>query len=437
MKQVLVVDDEQQMLVAIEETLRRKGFRITTASSGFEALNKLQKNFYQAVVTDVRMPELDGLTLLQKVKKLTPATPVILLTGHGSIQDAISALKQGAYDYLMKPFSANQLTEVVNKATSLVSEESLGDKVQIITNDPEMQRLLEMAKQAAQGDATVMIQAESGTGKELVARFIHGSSRRRQKPFVALNCAAVPDELLESELFGHEKGSFTGAHAQKLGKFEQAHGGTILLDEIGEMPPRLQAKLLRVLQENEIDRVGGTEPVPVDVRVIATTNRNLRQEVMQGRFREDLYYRINVIPLTIPPLRQRRGDIPFLVNFFCQKHNPGEEKKRFSDDTIDLLQKYHWPGNVRELENVTQRALALARNPVIGPSDLFLELDGAAQPGCELRAGMSIKELEKEIIRVTLDETDGNRTQASAMLGISLRTLRNKLKEYRTEGDYF
>lgn len=434
MKDVLVVDDEQQMLVAIHETLKRKGYSITTASNGVEALGKLQKHFFQAVITDVRMPELDGLNLLKAVKRISPGTPVILLTGHGTVHDAVTALKQGAYDYLMKPFSAQQLTEVIGKATEHApdAEEPAGF---IVTRHPKMKQLLEVAVQGARSGAPVLIEAESGTGKELLARYIHESSDRKEGPFVAVNCAALPDELLESELFGHEKGSFTGAVQRKIGKFELAHQGTILLDEVGEMEPRLQAKLLRVLQEQEIDRVGGMEPIPVDVRVIATTNRNLKEMCLEGKFREDLYYRLNVIPLSLPPLRQRREDIPLLVEHFCRKYASESGPRRFAEETLELLQKYDWPGNVRELENVTRRALALCRNPMVSPGDLFLQLEQEHENSLELKAGISLKELEKQLIRVTLEETGGNRTHAAQMLGISLRTLRNKLREYRQEGE--
>jgi len=431
MKDILVVDDEQQMLVAIQETLKRQGYSITTASSGMEALGQLQAKFFQAVITDVRMPKLDGLELLKEVKRLSPATPVIMLTGHGTVTDAISALKQGAYDYLMKPFSATQLTSVLSKATQSAPSLSSAEGGKIVTNDPKMKRLLEVAAQAASSEETILIQAESGTGKELLARFIHDSSTRNNQSFVAVNCAAVPNDLLESELFGHEKGAFTGAHMRRTGKFEVAHRGTLLLDEIGEMSSRLQAKLLRVLQEKEIDRVGAATPTKVDVRVIATTNRNLKEMVAEGEFRKDLYYRLNVIPIGIPPLRQRKGDIPALVNHFCSKFSENSHLKGFSEETIDLLQKYDWPGNVRELENLVRRAVALCRNPLVTPSDLILEFENEGDATSELRAGMSIKDLEKQIIRITLQETEGNRTRAAEMLGVSLRTLRNKLREYR------
>ncbi len=436
MKQVLVVDDEQQVLGAIHETLRRKGYGITCAGSGREALGKMRDCLFQAVITDVKMPEMDGMGVLREVKRRSPETPVILLTGHGTVRNAVEALKHGAFDYLMKPFTARQLIEVVGKATRLVPEADDAQSGKILGRDLKMQQLLQLATQAAQTNATVLVEAESGTGKELVARFIHHCSQRRNGPFVAVNCAALPDELLESELFGHEKGSFTGAMAKKPGKFELADRGTILLDEVGEMPSLLQAKLLRVLQEREIDPVGGLRPVPVDVRVIATTNCNLKKAVSDGAFREDLYYRLNVIPLTIPPLRRRKEDIPLLVNHFCEKYQEGGKPKHFADETLQLLEKYSWPGNVRELENVVRRALTLCLNPVVSPGDLFLKLDDEEpSPGAlEMKAGRSLREMEKEMIRITLEETGGNRTHAAQMLGISLRTLRNKLSEYRKEG---
>ncbi|MFB3901837.1 MAG: sigma-54-dependent transcriptional regulator [Acidobacteriota bacterium] len=434
MKQILVVDDEPQMLVALRETLCKRGFQITTATNGVDAVGKLRQQFYQAVLTDVRMPGVDGLDLLREIKRISPVTPVILLTGHGTVEDAVTALKLGAYDYLMKPFSAKQLTDALTKATCRPAGGDLTGR--IVTVAPEMQHLLVVASQAAQSDAPVLIQAESGTGKELLARYLHHCSARSARAFVAVNCAAVPDDLLESELFGHEKGAFTGAQTQKLGKFELAHQGTLLLDEIGEMDLRLQAKLLRVLQENEIDRVGGIKPIPIDVRVIATTNRNLKELVASGTFREDLYYRLNVIPLTIPPLRERKQDIRPLVSYFCSKFGGDRPPKRFSEETLELLEKYDWPGNVRELENVTRRALALSVNPVITPADLFLEIeDSGKDEKAGLKAGVSLRELERKLIAITLKETSGNRTQAAALLGISLRTLRNKLREYREDGE--
>lgn len=435
-KQVLVVDDEQQMLMAIDETLKRKGYDITTASNGMQALGKLKQNFYQAVITDVRMPKLDGMKLLMEVKKRAPGTPVILLTAHGTVTDAVRALKKGAFDYLMKPFSADQLEDILRKATEASGSEN-GHPERIVTRDVQMKQVLSLAEQAAKSDATVLVEAESGTGKELLSRHIHHCSARSENPFVAVNCAALPDDLLESELFGHEKGSFTGAVQKKIGKFELASGGTILLDEIGEMSSKLQAKLLRVLQEKEIDRVGGLHPLAVDVRVIATTNRDLMKAVEEGDFREDLYYRLNVIPLSLPPLRERKGDIPLLVNHFCRKYAEEHSQPRFAGEALKMMQDYDWPGNVRELENVIRRALALCKNPVVSESDLFLHFGGRPGEDLNFKPGISLKEAEKEMIRRTLDETGGNRTHAAELLGISLRTLRNKLKIYREAGEFF
>ncbi len=434
MKQVLVVDDEQQVLLALDETLRHGGYDVITASNGVEAVGKLRGGCFQAVISDVRMPELTGLDLLRQVKKLSPLTPVILLTGHGSVADAVSALKQGAFDYLMKPFSARQLNEVLAKATS-GSLEGDRETESILTRNSRMRKLLATAAQAAHSDATVLIEAESGTGKELLARYIHRQSPRATGPFVAVNCAALPGELLESEMFGHEKGAFTGAERKKPGKFELASGGTVLLDEVGEMAPLLQAKLLRVIQEREIDRVGGLRPVAVDVRMIATTNRNLQEQVQAGKFREDLYYRLNVIPLAIPALRERKEDIPLLVNHFCEKHRSNGHRLRFAQETLALLERHDWPGNVRELENMTCRALALCRNPVVSPADLLIPPGDRAEDSVRLEAGVSLRDLERQIIRITLQETGGNRTHAARMLGISLRTLRNKLASYRKEGE--
>ena len=440
MKRVLVVDDEQQILGAINETLRRQGYDVTTAGSGIEALSMLRSDFFQAVITDVKMPEVDGMGVLRAVKKSRPETPVIMLTGHGTVNNAVAALKEGAFDYLMKPLSAPQLIETLGKAVDNSPGADPESDSSILAADPRMKQLLNLAAHAARDDATILVEAESGTGKELLARFIHARSPRRRGPFVAVNCAALPDELLESELFGHEKGAFTGALKRKPGKFELADGGTILLDEVGEMPPLLQAKLLRVLQEREIDTVGGIEPIPVDVRVIATTNRDLKKSVAEKGFREDLFYRLNVIPLTIPPLRRRKCEIALLVGHFCRKHGREGRAVSFAQETLDLMAKYDWPGNVRELENVVRRALALCRNPIVSPADLFLDMEeDRDSPGqrLELKAGISLRDTEKEMIRITLEETDGNRTHAAEMLGISLRTLRNKLKEYRGEGDYF
>jgi DNA-binding NtrC family response regulator len=438
-EELLVVDDEPQMLIAINETLKRSGYCITTAGSGMEALCRLKEKYYQLVITDMRMPEVSGLDLLRKVKNLVPQTPVVLLTAYGTIQNAVDAMREGAFDYLLKPFSSESLESVVRRALDSARGRKEKTPRTIITQDPSFSRILEQANQAACSNATVLIEAESGTGKELLARMIHMKSPRASNAFVAVNCAALPESLLESELFGFEKGAFTGANVSKPGKFELANRGTLLLDEIGEMAPILQAKLLRVLQEKEVDRIGGKDPVEIDVRVIATTNRDLSSLVREGAFREDLYYRLNVVRLTIPPLRERPADIPLLVDLFSRRYGRDSESGgiSISADGMKKLARYQWPGNVRELENTVQRAAALCSGSVIKADDLPLSnLDEPAasqpmKPGeLGLSGGLTMREMERQLICRTLEDTGGNRTRAARSLGISLRTLRNKLNEF-------
>ncbi len=430
-EEVLVVDDEPQMLIAINETLRREGYSITTAGSAREALGRLREKYYHLVITDMRMPEMSGFDLLKKVKSSTPQTPVVLLTAYGTIQNAVDAMKQGAFDYLLKPFSSESLENVVRRALRSSPERDACPSYEIVTQDPDFCQVLARARQAAASSATVLIEAESGTGKELLARMIHQQSPRSSGPFVAVNCAALPENLLESELFGFEKGAFTGASISKPGKFEMAHRGTLLLDEIGEMAPILQAKLLRVLQEHEVDRIGGKEPVRIDVRVIATTNRDLATLVRAGDFREDLYYRLNVIRLNIPPLRQRQRDIPLLADFFCDRYAKASGKTgiRCSRAALEILSRQPWPGNVRELENAIQRAAAFAAGAVIEAGDLFMSAP-AATASAAPSFGTTMREMERQLIQKTLQDTGGNRTHAARLLGISLRTLRNKLNEF-------
>jgi len=361
-------------------------------------------------------------------------------------------MREGAFDYLLKPFDAEALENVVRRALDSGKKEKTSRAHVIVTQDPRFSRTIELAAHAAESSATVLIEAESGTGKELLARMVHERSPRRAKPFVAVNCAALPENLLESELFGYEKGSFTGAAVSKPGKFELADGGTLLLDEIGEMASILQAKLLRVLQEKEVDRIGGRAPVPIDVRVIATTNRDLLSLARQGEFREDLYYRLNVVRLSIPPLRERVGDIPLLTDFFCKRYGSelGRGELKLSPGAAERLQLHSWPGNVRELENAIHRAATLSAGSTIEVSDIFLSEN--AEPSQErpaadddsrnfssslspeekvsLSSGMTMREMEKRLICQTLADTGGNRTRAARSLGISLRTLRNKLNEF-------
>lgn len=449
---ILIVDDEPDMRDALMAALRREGLCVSTAANGVEALERVQGQSFDLVITDVRMPRMGGLALLQELKRTSAAIPVVMMTGYGRIEDAVEAMKAGAFDYLLKPFSLEDLKAVVIKALTprtgpanpameasrLDEREFLetGANVErpIVTQDPRMLQVSELAKEAAASKATVLIQGESGTGKEVLARYIHAHSPRSTHPFVAVNCAAIPEGLLESALFGHEKGAFTGAITKQVGKFEWAHHGTILLDEISEMPLPLQAKLLRVLQEHEIERVGGRKPVPVDIRVIATTNRRLKDHMAAGKFREDLYYRLNVIPLNIPPLRERKGDIPLLIEHFVRKHSLGGNQPlpRMGQDTIQHFLQYDWPGNIRELENMVERWLVLHQGGFLTTSHLFLNEGAAALPPASLgKPTMSVKEMERALIMETLQAMNGNRTQAAKVLGISLRTLRNKLREYQ------
>jgi len=429
---LLVVDDDIQMLSALGEALRRKGHIVETASNGIDAASKLENAAVQAVITDLRMPGMDGLELLHHVRRTKPALPVIVLSAHGTVPTAVDAIKAGASDFLQKPFSHEALDEVLNKhVVAGFSPRSCSEAADIVSQNPTMQALLDQAAHAAKTNATILVQAESGTGKELLARWIHKNSAKHNGPFVAVNCAALPENLLESELFGYEKGAFTGATNFKPGKFELAQNGTILLDEIGEMAPLLQAKLLRVLQEQEVDRVGGRRPIPINVRVIATTNKDLRKLIARGQFREDLFFRLNVVPLRVPPLRDRKDDIAVLASHFMKKYG-GIADASIDTETLELLERYGWPGNVRELENVIHRSFALRGRLKLLPADLFDHSIDTPESS-PTQAGQSVGEMERKLIMSTLEQTNGNRTHAAKLLGISLRTLRNKLREYRVE----
>ncbi len=425
MPSILVVDDDREMRAALKEAISRYGYGVEVAGSVSEASVLLKDREISLVITDMRMPRMSGIDLIKRVRRHSTTLPILVITGFGTVENAVECMKLGASDYLMKPFSFDALRQAIERIISP------GDDEEIITRDEEMKRILRIACEVAKTDATILITGESGTGKELLARYIHRHSFRKERSFVAVNCAAIPENLLESELFGHEKGSFTGALERKTGKFELSNGGTLLLDEIGDMPLSLQAKLLRVLQEKEVDRIGGKEPIPVDIRVVATTNRDLGEAVNSGEFREDLYYRLSVFPIELPPLRDRSGDIALLSEHFLRKYASayGREIAGFTDDAYGYLCSQPWRGNVRELDNVIQRAVLLCRSEKIKREDLLIG-KGSAGSGS---GPMTIREMERELILQTLKATNNNRTRAAERLGITVRTLRNKLNEYRLE----
>ncbi|MBI3448230.1 MAG: sigma-54-dependent Fis family transcriptional regulator [Acidobacteria bacterium] len=434
---ILVVDDDAAMREAVRRVLVRAGHSAATAASGDDALRALAASPADLVITDLRMPGLSGKDLVREVRRSSPRTQLLVMTAYGTVESAVECLRRGAYDYILKPFPPEVLESAVARAEAAISGPCSPGETEIIAAGPTLKRVLEFAAQAARSDATVLIEAESGTGKELLARYIHERSPRREGPFVALNCAAIPAELLESEIFGHEKGAFTGAARERAGQVTSAAGGTFLLDEVSEMSIPLQAKLLRLLQEREVRKVGSERSERVDVRFIASTNRRLADEVRAGRFREDLYYRLNVIPVRIPPLRERADEIPALARHFCARYARAwgfGGAITLSDAACALLAALPWYGNVRELENTIQRAVALGHDGTLGPDDLGLELARpAAVAPAEIPPGIPLEELERQAIGRTLDSVGGNRTRAARLLGISVRTLRNKLRSYREE----
>jgi DNA-binding NtrC family response regulator len=441
---VMVVDDEPGIRTALRANFLRHGWRVETASCVREAVRNVENQDFNLIVTDMRMPDGTGMEVMRAARKASPDTAVILLTAHGSVPDAVTAMRDGALDYLTKPIpfdrlqsAAAQLVHRVIQSHAPAEDFACGE---IIGRSPLLTRSLQRARAAASAGADVLIEAESGTGKELLARYIHDCSARCDEAFIPVNCAAVPEALLESELFGHGRGAFTGAVASRSGKFELADGGTILLDEIGEMPLNLQPKLLRVLQEREFERLGEAATVKVDIRVIATTNVSLATMVERGQFRADLYYRLNVIPLTLPPLRERQEDIPVLARHFAEKYaaQHSAECPLLLPDFLERLQSHTWPGNVRELANFMRRVVTLAGTSTLDSNCFEREfhghdaLQGPDQPSVkkDLPAGTPIWQVEKIHLEKTLALTEGNRTHAAEMLGISLRTMRNKIREY-------
>jgi len=440
---LLVVEDEEIMRITIVDHLRQQGWDVDEAENGIDALNLAKKNRYDLIISDIRMPGLDGENLLSKVKQLAPRTEVILMTAHGNSENAVTCLKKGAVDYILKPFDLDDLTFRVQrllniqeiKARCVSLESCCGQRQPLIGSSNPMQKLLSLISRVSQTDATVLIQGESGTGKELVAAAIHFESKRAAKPYVRVNCAAIPAGLLESELFGHEKGAFTGAEQMSQGKFELADQGTILLDEIGDMPIDLQVKLLRVLQEQEIERIGAKHPIKIDVRVICATIKDLEKEIEAGRFREDLFYRLQVIPITVPPLRERKADIPELTDHFLRHF--GENRGltfKLSEDAAQAFANYSFPGNVRELRNILERVSVLAPAPQIQLWDFPPEIciDKIEVPDkIETNLAAAVAKAEKQCICNALKTTDGNKTEAADVLGISRKNLWEKMKLYQ------
>jgi len=446
MPNILIVEDKDSMRNMLHETLTEEGYRVDSAANGKQAFDLVSNKSYDLVLTDLRMPEVDGLTLLNKVKELDSDTSVIVMTAYSSVETAVQALKAGAYDYLTKPLDFDKLRLAMDRAMehlalrqeNIALKELLGerfDRRNIIGGSPAMQRLLDTVAQVAPTEATVLISGESGTGKELIAGALHYNSARRTGPFVKLNCAAVTETLLESELFGHERGAFTGAERRREGRFVQAEGGSLFLDEVSEMSLTMQVKLLRVLQERELTRVGGEAVIRVDVRVIAATNRALAERIRQGVFREDLFYRLNVVGLEIPPLRERRDDIPllaqhFLINLASKNRKP---VRGFSPQAMDLLVRHSWPGNVRELMNAVERGVVLSRGEFIDAGDLPLVLSPTEEvPSPDTLAAIDqpLDAVERQAILGTLSAAQGNKSETARRLGITRKTLHQKLKKY-------
>jgi len=443
-EKILVADDDELSREYLTTMLSRGGFDVTVVEDGDQAAKAVEDDQFDMVFTDMKMPGLTGIELLQRIKQRHPETLVTLMTAYGTVESAVEAMKRGAHDYILKPFSPDQLDllllrakerlNLINENRYLRSEVSREWRCEELVGDhPTMQRVYEMIGKVANSKAPVLIQGESGTGKELVARSIHMNSTRRSRAFIRVNCAALTETLLESELFGHEKGAFTGATARREGRFELADGGTMLLDEVSEIPLKLQAKLLRVLEEEEFERVGGTRTIRVDVRVLATTNRDVQEAIRNGEFREDLYYRLAVVPIVLPPLRERPSDIPALVKSFSEKFHQEEglAMPTLSGGALDLLQGHSWPGNVRELRNIVHRAMVMGQGEALRPEHLRQQLLHMGRQPDAGPVGKSIEQVERDLILRTLDETDGNKTAAAKILKVTARTLRNKLQRYR------
>ena len=435
---ILVVDDEKNAREGMVALLDSFGYSVLAADSGKSALKIVKEEKPDVVITDLRMPEMDGLELLSNLKKINEHLPVIVLTAFGTVDNAVKAMHLGAYHYLVKPVNVDELKVVIKKALHQIDletenkelRESIASSSKIIGKSKKMKDVLDMARKVAKTNSTVLIQGESGTGKELVAKLLHDLSPRRNKPFVALHCAALTETLLASELFGHEKGAFTGANERKIGRFEKAHTGTLFLDEIGEIPAEMQVKLLRVIQEGEFERVGGTKTIKVDVRLISATNKDLKSEMAKGRFREDLYYRLNVILIDVPPLRERKEDVPLLIQHFIEEFAAANYKnvKSIEQNALEPLIQYDWPGNIRELRNIIERMVVMSSHQVLTLDDVPKDIAGNS--AAVLSQDINIRDAEKELILQKLDRYKGNKSKAAKELGISRRTLYRKLEEY-------
>jgi len=450
-EKLLIVDDERLTSEALRYNLQLDGYHVDTASSASEALALLEEQDYPVVITDLRMPQVSGLELCGDIRRLYPNTDVILLTAFGSIENAVEAVKHGAYDYLTKPVDPAKLSALLRRIFELhrLRDENKALRAEVsahrqasrlIGSAAGMVKVMDAIETVAPTEATVLVRGESGTGKELVAMAIHQLSSRAKHPLVKVNCAAIPETLLEDELFGHERGAYTGAHAQRKGRFEMAHRGTLFLDEISEMSVAVQAKLLRVIQEREFERVGGSETIPVDVRIITSTNRDLEEAVRDGHFREDLYYRVNVVSIELPPLRERREDILVLASHFLEgfsKRN-GKSFHSIDQEAQQMLLSYNWPGNVRELENCVERAVVMARGESIAAADLALRHDIAQLAHDSIASqlvteGFSVEDFEKSLIEAALEKTRGNQSKAAALLGLTRRTLQYRIEKYKID----
>jgi len=444
LRKILIADDEANMRWVLERALSKAGYDVETAEDGQIALDRAFSERPDLVLVDLKMPKIDGISVLKRLKEHYPDLMIVMMTAHGNTATAVEAMKSGAHDYLMKPFDIDELLITVRKAFEVESlreqvdylkEEFQGDGWNLVGNSEGMKAVKHLVERVAPTPATVLIQGESGTGKELVAHAIHTLSPRVNGPFIRVNCAALTETLLESELFGHEKGAFTGAHARKSGRFELADGGTLFLDEIGELSFNVQAKLLRVLQERTFERVGGEKTIKVDVRIIAATNRDLLKEAQEGRFREDLYYRLSVFPISIPPLRERGEDIPNLADYFLKKLSNYGPKKSLSQEVLTRLMAYDWPGNVRELENVVERMVIISQGAVIGLDGLSIlnnpsKVEKGALPFVLPPEGVSLEELEKSFLQQAMEQTGGNQSQAAKKLGLSRHAFLYRLEKY-------